>query len=383
MRSQHPSSAESWGYGVLCVTLISLMSVAGVFLLPLMSKAFYRKLLSALIGLAVGSLLASALFHLIPGAFGLDELIPEKYLTIALAVFGGVYLFFIIERLLRFAMVIRERKAGDRKTTQKAIKAGSSSGGGGGGRGGGGDFAAAESEEGGLVDTKSSTLPKDGNGGCNAQSEMYDVAQVGLAVPKPGRGSDTHALHAHSHDFAGGGGGGEGGKTTIATVAWMIIFGDGVHNFIDGLSIGAAFTESVIAGLSVSLAVLCEELPHELGDFAVLLNSGMSMKQAVCYNFLSACTCYVGLVIGILVGQTQAANEYIFAVAGGMFLYIALVDMAPEMNAATERETEKSLRDGVVVFVLHNVGILTGIGLLFALAYAGGDFLTEAISDEE
>ena len=61
--------------------------------------------------------------------------------------------------------------------------------------------------------------------------------------------------------------------------------------------------------------------------------------QAVCYNFLSACTCYVGLVIGILVGQTQAANEYIFAVAGGMFLYIALVDMAPEMNAATERET--------------------------------------------
>ena len=44
---------------------------------------------------------------------------------------------------------------------------------------------------------------------------------------------------------------------------------------------------------------------------------------------------------------------------------------------------EKSLRDGVVVFVLHNVGILTGIGLLFALAYAGGDFLTEAISDEE
>ena len=61
--------------------------------------------------------------------------------------------------------------------------------------------------------------------------------------------------------------------------------------------------------------------------------------QAVCYNFLSACTCYVGLVIGILVGQTQAANEYIFAIAGGMFLYIALVDMAPEMNAATERET--------------------------------------------
>ena len=65
----------------------------------------------------------------------------------------------------------------------------------------------------------------------------------------------------------------------IATVAWMIIFGDGVHNFIDGLSIGAAFSESILTGISVSIAVLCEEFPHELGDFAVLLSSGMSIRQ--------------------------------------------------------------------------------------------------------
>ena len=59
---QPPTSLESWGYGVLCVTLISLMSVTGVFLLPLMSKSFYRKLLSALIGLAVGSLLGKDVY---------------------------------------------------------------------------------------------------------------------------------------------------------------------------------------------------------------------------------------------------------------------------------------------------------------------------------
>ncbi len=70
----------------------------------------------------------------------------------------------------------------------------------------------------------------------------------------------------------------------VATVAWMIIFGDGVHNFIDGLSIGAAFSESVLTGISVSLAVLCEEFPHELGDFAVLLNSGMTMRQVLVFN---------------------------------------------------------------------------------------------------
>ena len=71
------------------------------------------------------------------------------------------------------------------------------------------------------------------------------------------------------------------GGSKIATVAWMIIFGDGIHNFIDGLSIGAAFSESILTGISVSLAVLAEEFPHELGDFAVLLNAGMTMKQVI------------------------------------------------------------------------------------------------------
>lgn len=55
------------------------------------------------------------------------------------------------------------------------------------------------------------------------------------------------------------------GDSPIATVAWMIIFGDGFHNFIDGLSLGAAFNESIPTGISISLAVMCEELPHELG----------------------------------------------------------------------------------------------------------------------
>ena len=53
----------------------------------------------------------------------------------------------------------------------------------------------------------------------------------------------------------------------VAPVAYMVVFGDGLHNFIDGLSIGAAFTDSILLGISVSVAVLCEELPHELGQF--------------------------------------------------------------------------------------------------------------------
>lgn len=64
-----------------------------------------------------------------------------------------------------------------------------------------------------------------------------------------------------------------------------------------------------------------------LGDFAILLNSGFSYKQAMVANFLSACSCYIGLVIGLLLGYATSAVKYIYGIAGGMFLYISLVDM--------------------------------------------------------
>lgn len=63
-----------------------------------------------------------------------------------------------------------------------------------------------------------------------------------------------------------------------------------------------------------------------LGDFVILLNAGMSTRQALFFNFLSACSCYIGMAFGILVGNNFAPN-IIFAVAGGMFLYISLADM--------------------------------------------------------
>ena len=66
---------------------------------------------------------------------------------------------------------------------------------------------------------------------------------------------------------------------------------------------------------------------HLAGDFAVLLSAGMSVKMALFANFLSACTCYIGLVIGLVLGQTVDARLWIFALAGGIFLYVALVDM--------------------------------------------------------
>ncbi|KAL8618925.1 hypothetical protein ACOMHN_020344 [Nucella lapillus] len=150
----------------------------------------------------------------------------------------------------------------------------------------------------------------------------------------------------------------------------MVIFGDALHNMIDGLSIGAAFTESTLLGISLSVAVMCEELPHELGDFAILLNSGMSMRKALLYNFLSSLSCYVGLVLGIQLGENTSANTWIFAIAGGMFLYISLADMLPEMNSAAESPDGKELGE-VKTFLIQNLGLLTGFGIILVLVAFG------------
>ena len=64
-----------------------------------------------------------------------------------------------------------------------------------------------------------------------------------------------------------------------------------------------------------------------LGDFAILVNSGMTGKKALMFNFLSACMCYFGLIAGTILGENTAAHEWVFAIAGGMFLYLSLVDM--------------------------------------------------------
>jgi solute carrier family 39 (zinc transporter), member 14 len=72
----------------------------------------------------------------------------------------------------------------------------------------------------------------------------------------------------------------------------------------------------------------------QTGDFAILINAGMSYPVALLFNFLSACCCYAGLAVGITLGENLGANEWIYAIAGGMFLYISLCDMVNFYSAS-------------------------------------------------
>ncbi|MGH0184174.1 UNVERIFIED_CONTAM: hypothetical protein FKN15_014575 [Acipenser sinensis] len=105
------------------------------------------------------------------------------------------------------------------------------------------------------------------------------------------------------------------------------------------------------------------------GDFVILLNAGMSIQQALFFNFISACCCYLGLAFGILAGSHFSAN-WIFALAGGMFLYIALADMFPEMNEVSKEEGNDG--NTLVAFAIQNAGLLTGFSIMLLLTMFSG-----------
>lgn len=117
----------------------------------------------------------------------------------------------------------------------------------------------------------------------------------------------------------------------------MILVGDGFHNFVDGLVIAAAFLTDIKLGVTITLATAAHEIPQELGDFMVLLNSGYARSKALLFNLLSSLASVVGGIIGyLLLEDAQAAIPYILAVAAASFIYIAVADLIPHMHRSTD-----------------------------------------------
>ncbi len=126
-----------------------------------------------------------------------------------------------------------------------------------------------------------------------------------------------------------------GGKEheTHPPITLMTLFGDGIHNFIDGLIIGASYLVSIPAGIATTIAVILHEIPQEIGNYGVLLHGGYSKKRALFFNFVSALTAVVGTALALTIG-TQVAQSTVFlsAFAAGNFIYIAGSDLIPELN---------------------------------------------------
>jgi len=151
-----------------------------------------------------------------------------------------------------------------------------------------------------------------------------------------------------------------GKKSKIKIMAYMNLFGDGIHNFIDGLAIGVSYAAGLTTGIATTLAVIFHEIPQEFGDFGVLLHSGLKKSKALLYNFLSALTAVAGALISFfMIGASESFFPPLLSFAAGTFIYIAGSNLIPEIQK--EKESTQSL----LQFVSFMLGIIVMIGLLY------------------
>ena len=147
-------------------------------------------------------------------------------------------------------------------------------------------------------------------------------------------------------------------KERIHPFAIMNLFGDIIHNFIDGLIIGASYLVSIPVGIATTLAVIFHEIPQEIGDFGVLLKGGFSRSKALLFNFLTALTAVFGTVVALLI-SSYIGNITLFLIpfAAGGFIYIAGSDFIPELHK--EVKASKSL--------IQFIAFAAAIGIMIAL----------------
>lgn len=142
---------------------------------------------------------------------------------------------------------------------------------------------------------------------------------------------------------------------TFSPIGMMIVFGDGLHNFVDGMLIAAAFLHHPTLGVATTLAVIAHEIPQEVGDFMVLLAAGYSRQRALLLSALSGLAAVAGGLIGYAVLQgMQEAIPYLLALAAASFIYVAIADLVPAL------QVHRKPLDFIVQFTL----IGSGVGLV-------------------
>jgi len=135
------------------------------------------------------------------------------------------------------------------------------------------------------------------------------------------------------------------------TSAKLIIFGDSVHNLLDGAAIAASFLAGPSVGILTTLAIVIHEIPQEVGDFGVLIHCGNSKTKALFYNFVSAAVAVLGGIIGFYAFNSVSAYiPYALAITAGGFVYIAAADLLPELHNDSTSRARISWHSTILIF---------------------------------
>lgn len=123
------------------------------------------------------------------------------------------------------------------------------------------------------------------------------------------------------------------GVCDVHAFTYLNLIGDGVHNFTDGLVIGASFMVGIHFGMITTLVIIFHEIPQEIGDFGVLVYGGFSKLRALFFNFISALTCVLGTILGYLLSKNiDNFSPYLLSFTAGGFIYIGACDLIPELH---------------------------------------------------
>lgn len=138
------------------------------------------------------------------------------------------------------------------------------------------------------------------------------------------------------------------------------IVGNIAHNTIDGMLIGASYSASIPIGVATTLAVVLHEIPHEMGNFSILVHGGLSVTRALLVNFLTALAAVLGTVISLSIGShVETFTLWLLPITAGGFIYIAGSDLIPELHH------EVAVRTSLGQFV----AIILGVGMMAALKW--------------
>merc|ERR1719193_2781270 len=151
----------------------------------------------------------------------------------------------------------------------------------------------------------------------------------------------------------------EADEQEIKVAGFLNLAADCFHNFTDGLAIGASFLAGESIGIITTLTILLHEVPHEIGDFAILIQSGVPRNKAIALQALTAVGALTGCVVSLLLGgATEAAASLTLPFTAGGFIYIATVSVIPELlEGATFKQS-----------IMEVIALLLGVAMMVVIA---------------
>jgi zinc and cadmium transporter len=314
---------------------IASAAFAGVFLL--LPEQTGLRMLPHFVSFATGALIGAALLGLLPEA--METVGPGGAHSIGIALVAGLGVFFIIEKLVlwRHAHSHEHEDPVEREVVAHGVTDAISL-----------DdpepaTAVDEHEPLHAVEASSGRIAGVAFAGASAQTEHAGEARSrSHAAPRSlgsvgdgGRSHDNGTARRHADAVGHGHDHGRDGAAGV-----LVLIGDSIHNALDGILIAAAFLTSVPLGLVTTLAVAAHEIPHRVGDFALLLHTGMSRQRAMFLNMATGlASVFGGIAAYFGLSSTQQALPYALALAAAGFLYIAVAGLIPGLHRRADPRT--------------------------------------------